>query len=185
MGKENEEFPLNPNILKLDTDKIADFILAEFAALRNELLKRTEIQSQLTTFALIAVGTLIPIGLQTSTLAILAYPVLGLFISAMWLLQDIRIQQVGRYIREKIENRLPEQALGWERSRSSAKLLGPLSSIVLISSRAILIGTQLFAILVALLNTSFPIEDIVLIAIDLLCILVTMLMLRRRKIQIQ
>lgn len=51
-------------------------LIAEFTALRDEILKRSEFQQQLTSLALIATGTFLTISLQSSTQAflLLIYP---------------------------------------------------------------------------------------------------------------
>src|SRR3972149_6861285 len=77
-----------------------DFLLAEYAKLRDEILKRTEIQHQLISLALVATGTFLAMG---SVTAKLTYPVLALFLSIAWVKSDIRIGQLGMYIKEEIE----------------------------------------------------------------------------------
>jgi len=50
------------------------------------ILKRIEIQRQLVSFALIAPGTVLALGFQINGLSLmLIYPLLGMFLSAVWL----------------------------------------------------------------------------------------------------
>jgi len=59
------------------------FLVAEYQALRDEIIKRLEIQQQLHLFALVAFGTFLTIGFQSKTVTIpLLYPILALFLAS-------------------------------------------------------------------------------------------------------
>jgi HAD superfamily hydrolase (TIGR01484 family) len=103
-------------------EKASDFLLAEYSALRNEILKRTEIQHQLLAMALTAAGVFMALGGQGSALA---YPILATFLAAAWAQNDMRSRRMGVYVREQIETRLRYPESGWQhvlRSTSSSNI---------------------------------------------------------------
>src|SRR5579859_4948694 len=85
--------------------------LAEYQALRAEILNRFNVQHQLFSLAIIAAGTIFVASIQNpnptvGAILILGYPVLSLFLAAGWGHQDRRVWQAGTYIRERIETAL-------------------------------------------------------------------------------
>ena len=124
-----------------------DFLLAEYAQLKSEILKRSEFQHQLISIALVALGALAAVGLKDSPSALLAYPMLALFLGAAWSYNDIQIAQLGVYIRYRIEDQLIGQGLGWEHrsgvSESASKEIGALAKF---ATRGILWGSEFLAI---------------------------------------
>lgn len=158
------------------SDKSSDFLIAEYAALRDEVLKRIDIQHQIISLTLIASGTLVTIGVQASTTVALAYPILGLFLAAAWSLQSTRVRQIGNYIRENIEGTFLDGDQGWEHVRHTGRAvkLGPFA---LHGARGVLIGTQLLAVFVSLLITTFSIKDVVLFILDGMVIVLTIVLL--------
>lgn len=124
-----------------------DFLLAEYAQLKGEILKRSEFQHQLISIALVALGALAAVGLKDSPSALLAYPMLALFLGAAWSYNDIQIAQLGVYIRYRIEDQLIGQGLGWEHrcgvSESASKEIGALAKF---ATRGILWGSEFLAI---------------------------------------
>jgi hypothetical protein len=145
----------------------ADFLLAEFGKLRDEILKRTDIQHQLVSLALVATGTFIVI---ESTTIKLTYPILALFLSVAWMQNDIRIGQLGGYIREQIEGRLG--GIGWEHYHAPIGDLGPIKNLARFASRGILCGTQILIVLVALRSVPSALDRI-LCGVDTVAILAT------------
>lgn len=110
---------------EIPTDDMSISHLAQFNALRDEIIKRAEFEHQLIALTLAAAGTLAAVGLTVdgSSLALLVYPVLTSFISIGWLFNNFRIQQMGHYIREKLEP--AHSGLGWEQflnSKASGKV---------------------------------------------------------------
>jgi len=158
--------------------EISDFLLAEYAKLRDEILKRTEIQHQLISLALVATGTFLA---MDSVTAKLTYPVLALFLSIAWVQSDIRIGQLGMYIREQIEGRLGIK--GWEHFYTPLRDLGKIGSLAHFASRGILCGTQFLTVLVSLLTTNFSTLDKVLLCLDSLVIILTIILLGPHKIK--
>ena len=111
-------------------------IIAEYTALREEILKRLEIDHQLIALALIAPGTILTIGFQTRNASImLVYPILALFLSAIWVINETGIIEKGIYIRDHIESRVGENNIGWQHFKSSQSL-GTFRTISLVGSRA-------------------------------------------------
>src|SRR5215213_9015593 len=94
-----------------------DFALAEYSALRDEILKRIELQHQILNLALIIAGTVISVGFQFSNgpIILLIYPPIALVLSAGWEQNNLRIRQIGAYIRERTEPR--SSSGGWEQYR--------------------------------------------------------------------
>jgi len=164
------------------------FLIAEYSALREEILKRTEIQHQLIAIALVASGTFLSLSAQIPTTVGLAYPVLALFLSAAWSQSDIRIRQIGEYIKDHIEKRLMQEGLldpssGWEHDfeRRALRARGKLVTLSQLVSYGILIGTQILAVLLFLFKTSFTKKDICLLVLDCLVILFSAFLLGRSR----
>jgi hypothetical protein len=167
-----------------EPEEVKDFLIAEFSSLREEILKRIEIQHQLITLALIATGTIIPLGIQSSTIIILAYPLLAMFISVAWSHSDRRIRHISAYIM-CIEDKLLGGNRGWEhmqglivRERFGKRLL--------YASRGIFIGTQILSIVLALLQKNiknFSTGEYVLALLDIVSIIITVFLLRRYQAQ--
>ncbi|MCI0692198.1 hypothetical protein L0337_09370 [candidate division KSB1 bacterium] len=154
-----------------------DFLLAEYSALRDEILKRIEIGHQLGALVLVAVGTFLPIGIQGSVTILLAYPLLAMFIATAWSHNDIRIQQIATYIKDIEKKLLPDKG-GWEHFfREKIKL--EKEALALLASRGIFIGTQALAVIVSLLKKNLQTEDFVFLALDGLAMIFTLYLLRR------
>lgn len=111
------------------TDSSA-FLLGEYKELRGEILKRSEMQHQLISFALAALGALTAVGLRDSPSAFLAYPILALGLAVGWVHHDLQIAQLGMYIKHRIEPQLAGPGLGWQHAISahpSSKQIGRLA----------------------------------------------------------
>ena len=173
------EHPVAPASSTPSPKESLGFLLAEYEALRAEILKRTEIQHQLISLALIATGTFLTIGSATATLA---YPILAIFLAAAWIQSDVRIGQLGAYIKKRIEERLFGSNLGWEHFYTSLHDMPRLGSLAHLASRGVFVGTQILTVFVSLLMNSFPTEDIVLLLVDSFVIVLTIFLLRRRKV---
>jgi hypothetical protein len=125
------------------------FLLAEYAALRAELLKRIELQHQVISLTLIVFGTMLSFGLQVrSSSIVLLYPVLALFLAASWAHNGRAIRDMVIYIKDQVEAAVGGNNFGWEhRARPHRRLLGRLDFL---SARGIFAGTALLATLVAI-----------------------------------
>jgi sucrose-6-phosphatase len=176
---------LPPSLTSNVSKEATDFLLAEYAALRAEILNRTEIQHQLISLALIAAGTFLTVGLQGSPTVTLAYPILAVFLAAAWAQNDTRVHQIGLYIKKRIEKRILEAGLGWEHAVPSTRI-GRLGSLTLLASRGVFVGTEIMAVSIRLLKLTFPFptEDIVLIIIDGIAIMLTVFLLKRHTVRL-
>jgi hypothetical protein len=95
-------------------------LLAEYEALRTEIMKRMEIQNQVILFSITALGAILAVAFQSKMPALgLLYPVLATFLATTWAHDDYRASQIGKYIKVRIEQRLGKDAeqrywIGWE-----------------------------------------------------------------------
>ena len=166
-----------------------DFLLAEYAQLKGEILKRSEFQHQLISIALVALGALAAVGLKDSPSALLAYPMLALFLGAAWSYNDIQIAQLGVYIKYRIEDQLIGQGLGWEhRSRVSQSASREIGALAKFATRGILWGSEFLAIglyLLKRLSMGWPIPaerkgELVLFIVSVAATAFTMRIMRSR-----
>ena len=165
------------------------FLLAEYKELRGEILKRSEMQHQLISIALVAFGALISVGLKDSPGALLAYPMLALFLAAAWSYNDLQIAQLGIYIRLRIEDKLIGGGLGWEHAIlviPGSKIIGAQTKLAI---RGILWGSEYLAVGLYLLKRvgiGFPIGpaeqkgEVVLLIPAIAAVALTMFTMRNR-----
>lgn len=124
-----------------------DLIIAEYTALRDEILRHTDIQHQLITIALLTFGTLMAAGIQfKNTSIILIYPILALFLCANWFSYAYGVDMLGHYIESHIEVTVGTKNIGWE-SHSRGHSI-PHSLLVFLSARGIFPVTQVIALIV-------------------------------------
>ncbi len=162
-----------------NTDSM-NFLIAEYNALRDEIVKRTEIQHQLISIAVVASGGFLSLVDKIPAKVFLAYPVLALVLAAAWSQSDIRIQRIGMYIRDHIEEPLikaGELTAGWEhvfQSSSPAGKVGTLSNFI---SVGILVGTQILTVVLFLYRranaTSFTTAETALLIASFLVVVFT------------
>jgi len=96
------------------------FRLAEYAALRDEILKYTELQHQLVSIAILGFGSLVAAGVQTrNAQVILIYPIVAYFLCLGWGHFDHDVRDTGAYIRENIEQHFGVD--GWENHLHNGK----------------------------------------------------------------
>ena len=166
------------------SEQAMDYLKTEYTALRAELLKRIELQHQLISLALIAFGTFLTVGIQGSSTVSLAYPPLAMCLAVAWSQSDVRIRQIHLYIRKYTEERLLNGNLGWEHTRRSSSI-SKIGSLSFFSSRGILMGTQILAILVSLLKSTFQLVDVIFLTIDILAVIFTLFMIRTHKVSVE
>ena len=157
----------------------SDFLLAEFSALRAEMLKRIELQHQLIVAALVAAGTFLTVPTTGPVNISLAFPIFALFFAAAWSQNDLRIWQMGKYIRKRIEGEFLGSDMGWESIQATSRV-GGFGSLSLFSSRGILVGIQILTVVAALFTATFSQLEIGLFIVDAIIILITILLLWRR-----
>jgi len=94
----------------------AELIIAEYNALRDEILRQADRQVQSVTIAVIALGTLVATGTQFKSAALIfIYPLLASALAAIWAAEDRGIQATGAYIWKVIEEkRAGVQNMSWE-----------------------------------------------------------------------
>jgi hypothetical protein len=89
--------------------------VAEFTALRAEIVHLTGLQSQIITLTVVAFGAIVPVGLQNGNAAIvLVYPLLSLILGIVWLYKAHLITRIAAYLRSGVEDRVGHHNLGWE-----------------------------------------------------------------------
>jgi hypothetical protein len=154
------------------------FLLAEFTSLREEIHKRTEIQHQLMTLALVALGAFLSIEHMGASSALLAYPILALFLAAAWSHSDIRIRQIGAYIHACIERKFMGLDCGWEHHLRNVAGVGRFGSMAFFASRGVFVGTQVLAILCAIIRTEVPEDHLTLFVVDGAAVILTILVLK-------
>lgn len=151
------------------------FLIAEYSAMRDEILKRIELRSQVTSLTLIIFGTLLSFGLQArSSPAILLYPIIATFLAANWAHNGVSIKAIAIYIRDHIESRV-DKAIAWEHRTGLSR--NPLNRLNFWSASGIFIGTSLFAIVIALPLAKLETVEIVLFffaLISVVCSLITL-----------
>jgi hypothetical protein len=90
-------------------------VVAEFTALRAEIVHLTGLQSQIITLAVVAFGAVLPVGFQAKNAAIvLIYPLLSLVLGVVWLYKAHLITRIATYLRTGVEDRVGRHNLGWE-----------------------------------------------------------------------
>lgn len=90
-------------------------VVAEFTALRAEIVHTTGLQSQIITLTVVAFGAVLPVGFQAKNAAIiLIYPLLSLVLGVVWLYQAHLITRIATYLRTGVEDRVGRNNLGWE-----------------------------------------------------------------------
>jgi hypothetical protein len=157
--------------------EIHSLLLIEYGTLREEILKRIELRTQVTSLALIVFGTMMSFGLQArSSSVILLYPILAIFLAGSWTHNGIRIREIAIYIRDQIESRIGENILAWEHRASPHQK--PLDRLNFLSAGGIFIGTSSFAIVVALPLAHFDTTDILLFVFAAISVICSSLLLR-------
>lgn len=163
----------------------SDLLEAEYTSLRAEIIKRIEIQHQLLTIALIAPGTILAIGFQTTNASLmLLYPVLGLFLSAVWLANSFAIHDIAAFLISEIQPRVREGRSIWEHFRASTDTRH-LGLLHFWGARGLFIGTELLALFAGITLAKFDTAQLLFLIIGSISSLLTIitLLLRQRKSQ--
>lgn len=96
-----------------DVRKIEAFLLAEYNALRQEIIARSQAQQQIISLSLIVSGTLLTLGIKNGGGEIFfVIPILVFILALGWSRHDAAIKTIGGYIRYRIEPKVPW--LSWE-----------------------------------------------------------------------
>jgi hypothetical protein len=133
-------------------------------------------------------GALAAVGLKDTPSALLAYPILVLFLAVGWTYNDLQIAQIGLYIKHRIEGHLAATGQGWQHTILSQRPSREIGSLAKLATRGMYWGTEILAVGLYLLMTlpSRPIrldepraEDVLLI-ISIVATVVTMWVMRNR-----
>lgn len=155
---------------------IMPILVAEYTALREEILKRIEIQHQVISFTLIALGTILTVGFQTKNASImLIYPVLALFLSALWLSNEHGVHKAASYIEKKIEVKVGIERLGWE--HYNIENVEPFRVIGALGFRATFIVSEILAIITSLSVSTYNAIEITLLIIAIICTVLDIVLL--------
>lgn len=155
----------------------------EYNTLRAEILKRVELRQQLVSITLTLAGIFMSVGLSAD-LVVLIYPPLATLLAFSWAQNDVRIGNIAKYIREKLET-VP-LGLNYEtysyQEREKEEGLGSFRFVIL-SHTGIFLFTQVMAITIEIAkSTSFPTYSPlkwVLLAVDLISILIVTYIIRK------
>lgn len=112
------------------TDLGQELVVAEYNALMTQLNSRQSIRYQMVQLALAALGALLTVSsvsIQTHIDSfILAYPVLALLLSIIFVVNAFEASRIKKYIKTRIEVLMPsltkEQAAGWHHYKKEDKL---------------------------------------------------------------
>ena len=142
-------------------------MLEQYASLRSEIEKRIDIRQQILALTLIVAGTFLTVGVQPNVPAVvlLFYPLIALFLGAIWEHNDLRVGQINFYLRTEVEKHLGALGPGWETFRSRTfpsrrrrpefhkteqeNPLTPRVGLIVFATRGMFFTTQAMAIIVA------------------------------------
>src|SRR6266566_8346119 len=104
----------------LEARSIGSLLLIEqYTSLRSEIEKRIEIRQQILALTLLVAGTFLTVGVQPNVpeVVLLFYPIIAMFLAALWEHNDLRVGQINFYIRMEVEKHLGAFGPGWETFR--------------------------------------------------------------------
>jgi hypothetical protein len=85
---------------------------AEYASLRDEILRRQDSRQQTLSVALTLAGAFLGLGWNAGAVVLLLYPLIALLLAVGWAQNEVFIKQINAYIRDRLENE--ESGLGWQ-----------------------------------------------------------------------
>lgn len=142
-------------------------LIQQYTALRSEIEKRIDIRQQILALTLLVAGTFLTVGAQPNVPAVvlLFYPIIAMFLGAMWEHNDLRVGQINFYIRTEVEKHLGSLGPGWEtfrqqmfpttykehrrRSTNQHHPLTPQVGLIVFATRGMFFTTQATTITVA------------------------------------
>lgn len=156
---------------------IDELVVAEYTSLRGEIVKRIEIQHQLISLALIAPGTVLALGFQTnSSSLLLVYPLLGMFLSAVWLSNSFAIHDLAAYLQSHIQPPAGKDHAIWEQFRVSTDTRH-LGLLHFWGTRGLFIGTEFLALLAGITLAKFDAAHLLFLIIGALSSILTVIVL--------
>lgn len=91
------------------------FLLAEYSALREEIVKRIELEYQIIYLTLFIFSTMCGFALSYKIpLIVLPYPILCVLLTSAWINSDSSIFHISEYIKNQIEATVGQDTIGWE-----------------------------------------------------------------------
>jgi len=158
---------------------------AEYATLREEILKRLEGRQQTLSIALTLAGAFLGLGWNAGSVVMLLYPLIALLLAVSWAQNEIFIKQLNAYIRDHLEGE--STGLGWQRysaqRMSEIRVMG--WPIEILAIGGIFILTQLMAMGLGAYKFESKSIDWILLALDIAAVigmLGLMEFLRRRSL---
>lgn len=155
------------------------WLLAEYSALRGEILQRSANRYQIIAFTIAIAGTILTFGLQPGVPSYVLFvsPILGWFFAGLWAHNSAWTRRASAYIKDHIETKFDD--FGWETAvaRNPHASQSPMTQIKF-SANGVFLGTEVVALGLGLLKSGFTTMDIVLIVIDIICVLATLIVLR-------
>src|SRR5258706_5597069 len=142
-------------------------LIEQYTSLRSEIEKRIDIRQQILALTLLVAGTFLTVGVQPAVpeVVLLFYPLIAMFLGAIWEHNDLRVGQINFYIRTELEKHLGALGPGWETFRSKTfpsrhkrhqfrqsiqrHPLTPRSGLMIFATRGMFFTTQAMAIIVA------------------------------------
>jgi hypothetical protein len=161
-------------------DKFQDRLFSEleYTSIRDEILKRIELRLQIMSITLTLAGAFIGFGVS-NTLLSLVYPPLAALLAMLWVQNDTRSRQLGKYI-QSIEASGSIPGLGWEsfyrREKESETRLGSWPLSILAPGGTFLV-TELMAIALGLSKFAATPIELVFLSISCVALLFTVWLL--------
>ncbi len=181
----------------VESNKDAALRVAEYTALRNEILKRTEIQQQIINFTLVATGAFFTLGSSQQNIRgsfLFLHPVLVFFFAMVWVDQDEWIGRIGPYL-WRLEEHV--EGISWEHhlrelARRAASRRPPIRDLAFTSARGFFVLSELLAIGLGLIREGETAGDWLeglrgaspdswLLLVGIVFVLLTLLVVRRRR----
>jgi hypothetical protein len=139
-------------------------LIEQYTSLRSEIEKRIDIRQQILALTLLVAGTFLTVGVQPNVpeVVLLFYPIIALFLGALWEHNDLRVGQINFYIRTEVEQHLGKFGPGWEtfrlktfaprhkqRCAEQRHPLTPQVGLIVFATRGMFFATQAMTIVVA------------------------------------
>jgi hypothetical protein len=152
-------------------------ILAEYNALRQEILKRLEIRYQILNIVLVAAGAMLAVGTQPEVppSLLLIFPLFSLALFASWLRNSSGVRLMRKYIRDEIESRVPGLHAETYMSMKQAKR-SPFRLSSDLSSTSVFVGTQVVTIAAAWVRSPDWTANYLLFVLAGVCLLIACFM---------
>lgn len=133
-------------------------LMAEYTALREEIMKLTDVQFQLVAIAIISFGTLLGAGIASKTSSIiLVYPILAVFLSASWFNQEYGIDIIEYYIQNHIEVIMGDKSIRSAKRSKKSVVSIPRQILNFLGARGIFPATQIIALIAGTLEANFSV----------------------------